>query len=76
MRIKHTLGIINAKTMDQMSSDEIRKIVTDCRAANITFLAQVKSQKKQIEHPKRIKENKKMIARGLTVLVRRKERCV
>ena len=73
---KHTLHILNARDVSQMSSEEIRTLIADLKQANMTFLAKVKSQNMAIEHPSRIKENKRMIARGMTILIKRGERCV
>ena len=73
---KRTLKVMHGKDIDQMSSDEIREKLKDVKMQNMTYLAQVKSQNKPIEHPSRIRENRKMIARMMTVLVKRGERCV
>jgi ribosomal protein L29 len=73
---KKTLNVLKAKPMNEMSSDELRTIIKDARLQNMTLNAQVKSQKKAIEHPSRIKENRRMIARAMTILVKRGERCV
>jgi ribosomal protein L29 len=72
---KHTLGVLHGKQIHEMSSDEIRELLVKLKTANMVPLAQVKSQKKAIEHPSQIRENKKMIARCMTILIQRGERC-
>ena len=76
MTAKHTLNVLHGKQIHEMSSDEIRDLLAKLKRDIMTPLAQVKSQKKAIEHPSQIRESKRMIARCMTVLVKRKERCV
>lgn len=62
--------------MHEMSSDELRAIIKTAKLDNVKYDCQVKGQHKAIEHPTRIKENKRMVASAMTILVQRKERCV
>jgi len=68
---KRVCGLPNMQEIDQMSNDEIREHIVMYRSAVITPMAQIKSQKKQIENPMIIRQTKRTIARMITVLVRR-----
>jgi len=71
---KRVCGLPNMQEIDQMSSNELREHLVMYRAALLTPITQVKSQKKQIENPMIIRQTKRTIARIITVLIRRGER--
>lgn len=79
MTAKHTLSVFRAKDINQMSSDEIRKVLSDARARKMTIEAKNAGVggAQPLVHPSgEAKQNRKLIARCMTILVKRKERCV
>ena len=75
---KYTLKTIDAKSLDQMSSDELREMLAQCRTTQMSIEGRNKSPLAiPLPHPSgEARQNRKTIARIMTILVRRKERCV
>ena len=75
---KRTLNVLHAKDYNDMSSVELRehlaqlkatKMVVDCKNKSPTAIP--------TKHPSgEARQNRKAIARIMTILVKRKERCV
>jgi ribosomal protein L29 len=72
---KRTLNTMRAKEMHQMSSDELRTIIANARLELMKLVGLSRGKHEAPTHPRAIKENKKAIARAMTILVKRGERC-
>jgi ribosomal protein L29 len=72
---KGDAGIPKAKDINQMSSDEIRENLLALKFAQMSLNAK-KGQGGAIENVGQIRNNRRTIARMMTVLVQRGERCV
>ena len=78
MTAKHTLHVLKARDFDQMSSDELRETLAKLKQQRMINDAKNQAMVlKKLEHPSgETRQTKKSIARIMTILVRRKERCV
>ncbi len=78
MNAKHTLKVLKAKSLDEMSSDELRGMLAQCKQEKMSIDGKNKSpMATPLDYPSgRAKQNRKTIARIMTILVKRKERCV
>ena len=68
--------IMKGKEMHQMSSEELRKLLADAKLQKVTLLGLSKGKKEAPKNSSAIKENRRTIARAMTILVQRGERCV
>lgn len=75
---KHTLHVLKAKEYDQMSSDELREALTKLKQQKMVNDAKNQPMVlKKLEHPSgETRQTKKSIARIMTILIKRGERCV
>jgi len=75
---KHVLKTPTAKDLDQMSSDELRKDLADLRQQQIGIKCRNAGfGVKMNEHPSgQARQTRVTIARIMTILVKRRERCV
>jgi len=69
-------GTTKATDINQMSSDEIREHLAAVRLAQMSLLAKNAQKGATIKNPMQIRQNRRTIARMLTVLVKRGERAV
>lgn len=78
MTTKHTLGVLHAKDYNEMGSDELRELLSKLKAEKMSIEGKNKSpMATPLDHPSgRAVQNRKAIARIMTILVKRKERCV
>jgi ribosomal protein L29 len=78
MTAKHVLHVLHGKDYDQMSSDELRETLAKLRKQKMVNEAKNQPMviKKHEHGTGEIKQTKKSIARVLTILVKRGERCV
>ena len=70
------VNAFNGNEMNQMSSEELRKIIADQKKAQMTFYGLSKGKSELPQNPGSIRQGRKMIARAMTILVKRGERCV
>jgi ribosomal protein L29 len=75
---KHTLKVLHAKDYNEMSSDELRETLKKLKLRKMTIdCSNHEANAKPIDHPSgEARQNRKQIARIMTILVKRKERCV
>jgi ribosomal protein L29 len=75
---KHTLKVPKAKEFDQMSSDELREMLSQLKLRKMAIDGSNKSPiAHPIDHPSgEARQNRKSIARIMTILVKRGEKCV
>lgn len=75
---KHTLHILHGSDYNQMSSDELRAALSKLRADKMEIDAKKSGNtNKPLPHPSGMaQQNRKSIARIMTILVARKEPCV
>jgi ribosomal protein L29 len=78
MTAKRTLKVLHAKDYNEMSSDELRETLKHLRADKMSIDGKNKSpMATPLPHPSgQARQNRKSIARVMTILVKRKERCV
>jgi ribosomal protein L29 len=78
MQAKHELNVLHAKDLNAMSSDELREMLAKCRLDKMRIDGKNKSPMAHpLAHPSgEARQNRKTIARILTILVKRKERCI
>jgi ribosomal protein L29 len=77
--IRRTLNVMHAKDLNQMSSDELRKMLADAKMRRMTIDAKNAGVggAQPLVHPSgEARQNRKLIARCMTILVKRGERCV
>jgi ribosomal protein L29 len=75
---KRTLKVMKAKEFDEMSSDELRERLSELRRNKMSIDGKNKSpMATPAAHPSgEARQTRKSIARIMTILVKRKERCV
>jgi ribosomal protein L29 len=73
---KRVCNLPNSNEINQMSSNEIREHIKKYKLSLMTDVGRNTGKGLTLENPSRIRETKRTIARMMTVLVRRKERCV
>ena len=75
---RHTLKVPHAKDLDQMSSDELREELAKLRLKQLTIKASNAGHASQpLAHPSgEARQNRKTVARIMTILIRRREPCV
>ena len=65
----------NMTAINQMSSVEIRENIAAIKVAQMNLIGR-KERKGSIDHPMQIRQNRRTLARMITVLVKRGERVV
>jgi len=75
---KRTLNVMHGKNLHEMSSDELREMLQKAKMDKLRIYGKNKSPMSvPLAHPSgEAKQNRKMIARVMTILVKRGERCV
>ena len=78
MKIKHTLKVTKAKELNEMSNDELRESLAKLKEEKISIESRNKNPAATpLAHPSgQARQNRKTIARIMTVLVKRGQRCV
>jgi len=66
----------NARTIDQMSSDELREHIAAIRFAQMSMKAKNAQKGSTNTTPMQVRQNRRTMARMITILVKRGERVV
>lgn len=71
---EHKQKILRAHDLDQMASIELRGLLAKCKIEKMALDGKI--HKGESGHSGLVRNTRKTIARIMTILVRRKERCV